>query len=105
MRCYRQQHGRPLQAGLQVILILPFGQKLIAGPVRCNQHTQGLNEVGGRYLPVVLGEGLAQIPGQRKSLSVQHHRRIARLHPRPETLGQVFDQPVPPIPASTGSPS
>src|SRR5207249_4841939 len=61
MRCYRQQRGRPFQAGLQVILILPLGQELISGPVDRNQRSQGLNELGGRYFPIVLGEVLAQV--------------------------------------------
>ena len=100
MRCYRQQRGRPFKADLQVILIPPLGQELISGPVDRNQNAQGLNELGGRYFPVVLGEVLAQVLGERKGLSVQQHSRIARLDPCPETFGQIFDQPGP-VPAST----
>ena len=37
--CYRQQHNRPFQAGLQIVLVLPFGKELVASPVHRNQHT------------------------------------------------------------------
>ena len=60
---YRQQRGRPLQAGPQIILILPRGKELVASPVHGDQHTQGLDDIGSSCAREVLGESLGQVPG------------------------------------------
>ena len=60
---HRHQHSGLLQAGPQIVLVLPFGKELVTGPVHGDQQARGLDSVGRGHFPGGLPEAFFLDPG------------------------------------------